>query len=98
MPSSAPPPDRHAVESALPPAVLAGLAELCELLDVPRDGWHLRPALARVFETAAWRALVERFEAEGDTGEGARMRAAIRLGMESEETAISRVKRWRRAG
>ncbi len=96
MPRPSPPPDRAACESALGPDLTAALDELCELFGIPRGEWHTRPALARLFETAAFARAVEKLRADGETLEAARVTAAIRLGIESEDTPVSRLKRWQR--
>lgn len=98
MPRAAPAPDRHAVEASLPAAVRDALPALCAVLGLSRQQWHLCPALARIIETAAFGALVKQFRSDGLTGERARARAAVRLGLTSEHTALARLRRWQTPG
>ena len=53
MPAASPPGKRLAMEQALGGDALAGLREVCRVLGVPLDRWHLVPAVARPFELVA---------------------------------------------
>lgn len=79
------------MEEALGPELCRALREVCLLTAVRPDRWHQVPAVARVFETAAVMRLAKRLD--GETGQAAIERAAIRLGL-SPATALSRLERW----
>jgi hypothetical protein len=88
------PGDRLRIESELPPDVLLALREVCRLLGVRPDRWHLVPAVARCFETAAVAALAERVQAEeGKSWKDSVDAATIQLGLNCD-TVLSRLYRW----
>lgn len=88
------PGNRTAMEAALGRDLLASLRELCRALGVRPDRWHLVPALARPFETAAALRLAERVqESEGGSWRDAITDAAVQLNL-NPDTVESRSKRW----
>ena len=73
---------------------LAGLREVCRVLGVPLDRWHLVPAIARPFELVAAMEEAERIrEAGGVAWKDALQEAAVKLGL-NPDTAATRARRW----
>lgn len=93
MPRS--PGDRKALEAALSPAQREVLAEACRTLGLDREGWHEAPSVAPFWEFLAFEQTVGRLREAGETAEGARIVAGLRLGLSEE--AVERALRRQRS-
>ena len=81
------------MELAMSADALAGLREVCRVLGVPLDRWHLVPAIARPFEQMAAMEEAERIrEARGVAWKDALEEAAVKLGL-NPATAATRARR-----
>lgn len=79
---------RLLIERELTAEELESIGEFCRLRGLPLDRWHHVPLIRSYFETLAASRIAARLRDEGETAEGATLRAALRLGIGTDALRV----------